>query len=153
MGVIKHRLTHLFMAIALLGSIAATAAPATHAAMSSYLVSPYLVSPYLTITALHGSTFVYGYNFSNGQSVILRAYGITSAGQKVLLAATAVTSIAPVPYSLDFQWDFAQAQDPCNGSGGYLNLEVDAYNNSMLVIYRYFITRATATVQCGNIIY
>ena len=153
MGSIKHRLTHVLMAIALLGSVAAVAAPTTHAAMASYLMSPYPPTPYLTITALHQSTFVYGYNFSNGQSVILRAYGVTSAGQKVLLASTIATSVAPVPYSLDFQWDFAQAQDPCSGSGGYLNLEVDAYNNSALLLYRYLITRTTATVQCGNIIY
>ena len=152
----KQRLTSSMMALALLGSMAALAAPATHAAPA----------PYLTITALHGSTYVYGWDFVNNQQVTLRAYGLAN-GQKVLLGTTQVVSVAPVPYTLDFQWDFAQAQDPCTGSGGYLRLEVDAYNtitrrlasartaSSISLPPTVFsaIATATADVQCGTIIY
>ena len=165
MGTIKHRITRSLMGIALLCGIAAVVAPATHAAPA----------PSLTITALHGSNFVYGYGFSNNQRVILRAYGLAN-GQKVPLASTQVTSIAPNPYTIDFQWDFAQAQDPCNGNGGYLLLEVDAYipftngimsttligstrsvasrmQPSLIPYYMPKVASAIGYVQCGDIIY
>ena len=165
MGTIKHRITRSLMGIALLCGIAAVVAPATKAAPA----------PNLTITALHGSTFVYGYDFANNQRVILRAYGLAN-GQKVLLASTQVTSIAPVPYTLDFQWDFTQAQDPCYGSGGYLVLEVDAFSPltnlltsttlvastpmvasriqpSLFPYYMPEIASAIGYVQCGDILY
>ena len=127
---------------------AAHAAPATPAATATYLY----VTPYLRITAMHQSVFVYGYDFANGQTVGLQAYGITSTGLKVPLAYRQVTAVAPVPYTLDFQWDFAQAQDPCYG-GGYPSIEVDAYGQSRFAGIWYFITRATASVQCGDILY
>jgi hypothetical protein len=114
MRTIRHRITRSLLAIALLGSVAAVAAPATHAAPA----------PSLTITAQHGVVLVNGANFSNYQSVTLRVYGLDH-GQRVPFANTQITSFPTTDHSL--VWYFHQVQDPCSKPGGYLALEVDAY--------------------------
>jgi hypothetical protein len=110
----------------------------------------------LSVGADYSNISISGFHFStSGRLVQLDVYGIQGTSKTPLVSTTVTpaTTGSPSPPCLiacaagSFWIEVAQANDPCNGGGGFAQIEVDASTTGPRGHW-YQVTSGTTTATC-----